>query len=339
MGVLAVTGELEIWHMVAIVAVYAGGEAFFGPAFGALVPDVLAGEDLLQANALEQTVRQTAKRLVGPIIGGAIIAASGAGEALLIDAGTFLVSATAIGMMRTVSRGSTTRISSVRDDLVGGLRYARRHSWMWSSFAVSALVMLFFFGPAEVLLPYIVRNEFDGDAGDYSLILAGDGVGSVLASVLLAQRNLPRRFVTAIYLTLAGSTVPVAGYAIASSLWQLVLLATVFGATVTVGIILLTTAQQTRVPAAMRGRIYSLELFTSVSFAPLSFALTAPMAEWIGIDATLVVAGLGTPVIASVLYVALRLRRVEVALGPVDDDGLADASEAEPEAVDARASA
>jgi hypothetical protein len=133
--------------------------------------------------------------------------------------------------------------------------------------------------------------------------------------------------------------VPVAGYAIASSLWQLVLLATVFGATVTVGIILLTTAQQTRVPAAMRGRIYSLELFTSVSFAPLSFALTAPMAEWIGIDATLVVAGLGTPVIASILYVALRLRRVEVALGPVDDDGLADASEAEPEAVDARASA
>ena len=52
-GVLSLTGALELWHVFALVAVYGVGEAFFGPAFGALVPQIVPQERLVAANALD----------------------------------------------------------------------------------------------------------------------------------------------------------------------------------------------------------------------------------------------------------------------------------------------
>ena len=95
--------------MVVLVLFYASGEAFFGPAFSALVPDILEQDDVLQASALEQFVRQACRRLIGPAIGGLLVAAAGAGNAFLIDAGTFLFSATAIALMQREGRAWRAR--------------------------------------------------------------------------------------------------------------------------------------------------------------------------------------------------------------------------------------
>ena len=71
---LSLTGLLELWHMVALVAVYGAGAAFFNPAFDAIVPDVLPADELAQANALDQFVRPLALRLAGPALGGVLVA-------------------------------------------------------------------------------------------------------------------------------------------------------------------------------------------------------------------------------------------------------------------------
>ena len=60
MGVLSITGVIEIWHLVALSVFMGVGEAFFGPAFGAIVPDIVSAEMLVQANALQQLVQQAA---------------------------------------------------------------------------------------------------------------------------------------------------------------------------------------------------------------------------------------------------------------------------------------
>ena len=153
LGVLAITDVLEIWHMVVLVFVYASGEAFFGPALGALIPDVLRDEQLVQASAFEQFARHLCKRLIGPAIGGLLVALVGAGTSFLLDAGTFLVSALAISLMRTRSHIARIDDSTVLGDMKSGLKYVRRHRWLWVTFTVSSIAMLLFFGPAEVLLP------------------------------------------------------------------------------------------------------------------------------------------------------------------------------------------
>ena len=60
-GVLSLAGVLEIWHLVVLAVLYGAGEAFFGPAFGALVPEIVAPRHLVQANSLEQLVRQAVR--------------------------------------------------------------------------------------------------------------------------------------------------------------------------------------------------------------------------------------------------------------------------------------
>src|SRR5215210_340147 len=69
-GVLAVTGTIELWHVIALVAFYGIGEALFAPSFQAIVPEVVPKHLLVQANSLQQLTEPIAFRLVGPALGG-----------------------------------------------------------------------------------------------------------------------------------------------------------------------------------------------------------------------------------------------------------------------------
>ena len=72
LGVLAVTGTIQIWHMMLIAAAYGAGSAFFGPAFDAVVPDLVPEAELPQANSLDQFVRPALFRMLGPVAAPAL---------------------------------------------------------------------------------------------------------------------------------------------------------------------------------------------------------------------------------------------------------------------------
>src|SRR5437870_1382344 len=73
MAGLAISGQLQLWHLIALAAIYGTGSAFFAPAFDAFVPDLLSGENLAQANALDQLVRPITLRFIGPALGGLVV--------------------------------------------------------------------------------------------------------------------------------------------------------------------------------------------------------------------------------------------------------------------------
>jgi MFS family permease len=310
MGVLSVTGAVEIWHLVALSVLIGAGEAFFGPAFGALVPDVVATEHLVQANALDQLVRQAAARLFGPALGGAVVALVGPGTAFLIDAGTFALSAACIAALQ-VRSVPQARARSARRELREGLRFVREQPWLWATLVAASTGLLFFLGPLEVLLPFIVRNDVGGGAGGYGAVLACAGVGSILVSLWLSQRGVPRRYLTFMYAAWTVGTLPLIGYAYGSALWQLGLLSLVYGTCMTAGMVVWGTLMSTRVPPELRGRVHSLDWFVSIALTPLSFAFTGPVSAWIGVDATMWVAAIVPAVICVVLYFVARLRADE----------------------------
>ena len=133
LAVLALTDSLEIWQIVALSAVYGAGTAFFGPAFDAIVPQILAEDELAQANALDQLVRPIAFRLIGPALGGWLVASIGAGSAFALDAASFIVSAVAVQFARTAARGADVgRLGGGRDPrglpLRAGARLALGHA-------------------------------------------------------------------------------------------------------------------------------------------------------------------------------------------------------------------
>jgi MFS family permease len=331
LALLSLTGVLVLWHVVALVALYGAGAAFFGPAFDAIVPDVLPAAELPQANALDQFVRPVALRLAGPALGGLLIDAVGVGTAFAFDAASFAISVIALVCMRArAPRAAPEGPVSVRSDIRTGLVYVRRHVWLWATFVTAAVAYLLFMGPAEVLLPYLVKNELGGRAADLGLVFAAGGIGSVGCAVVMGQRGLPRRDTTFMYVAWTLATIAVAGYGLASAVWQLMLASLAFNALETAGTIVWATAKQRHVPAALLGRVSSLDWLISIGLLPVSFALTGPVSAAIGAQTTLVAAGL---IGGAVTFAALLLPGMRAVEGLAEGAGGADDRGADGEAV------
>ena len=277
-AVLSLTGALEIWHMLILVAIFGGATAFFGPAFDAVVPDVLPASLLPQANSLDQFVRPLALRLAGPAIGGFLIEGVGVGWAFALNAATFAVSAAALlAMARPTRRGRAAGGVSVAGDIKVGFAYVRKHVWLWGTFASAAVAYLCFMGPAEVLLPFLVKNDLHGSAADLGLVFAAGGLGSLGCAAIMGQRGIPRRDITFMYLAWTLATVAIAGYGLATAVWQLMIASIAFNGLETAGTIVWATAKQRHVPPALLGRVSSLDWLISIGLLPLSFALTGPV--------------------------------------------------------------
>lgn len=304
LGALAVAGMLELSHMVALVAIYGCGDAFFFPAFGAIVPDVVPQEQLVEANSLDQFVTPFMERLVGPAVGGFLIAGFGAGQAFFANAATFGFSAGALLLMSSRPVAKSSGDTSPIADLADGFRFVRAHVWLWGTLTAAALGLLAFFGPRQVLLPLVVRQELGGGAGDLGLVLAMGGVGSLVAAGVMGQRGLPRRAVTFMYVAFSLGTLPVAAYAIVTATWQAMAATFLAGAGLTCGMIVWVTLMHRLVPRELLGRVSGFDWMVSTSLVPVSFAVTGPLAAAIGTDATLIGGGiLGTVAFFVFLYV------------------------------------
>ena len=300
LSVLAITHTLRLWELVALVAIYGVGTAFFTPAFEAMVPTLLPREDLAAANSLDQFVRPIAGRLAGPAIGGALVAGLGAGAAFAVDAVSFGGSLLALLALPAMGRPHTEAGESSLAALREGLVFVRRRVWLWGTLLSAAVAYLLFLGPIEVLLPYLVKNSLHASARDLGLVFAAGGIGAVFAAVLMAQRGHPDRDLTFMYVCWTVATLAVAGYGLATASWQLMLASLLFNALETAGTIVWATIKQRHVPSALLGRVSSLDWLVSIGLVPLSFALTAPVAAAVGVRATLV----GSAVIGGAITLA-----------------------------------
>jgi MFS family permease len=292
LAALSLAGAVEIWHIAVLVAVYGTGQAFFAPAFDAIVPDLVPTGELAQANALDQLVRPIALRMLGPAIGGALVGAAGAGSAFALDSASFAVSAVALLLMRPRAVTRDAVRTSVVADLRDGWNFVRERRWLWVTFASAAVAYLLFMGPVEVLVPYVVKHDLRAAASDLGLIFGAGGLASILVAIALGQLGLPRRGITFMYLAWTIATVAVVGYGLGTSVWQLMVASAVFNALETAGTIIWVTAKQQHVPSAMLGRVSSLDWLISIGLLPLSFALTGPVSALLGAQTTLVLAGI-----------------------------------------------
>jgi MFS family permease len=325
LGGLAVGGVLELWQMVAIVAVYGGAQAFFDPASDAILPELLAADQLGAANALEQFMRPLALRLAGPAVGGVLVGTLGPGAAFLADGLTFVVSAVALWCMSSgadaakasrAARGVTgggldvaggglaaagehpsrlVRGASLRatgTELREGWSYVRGQVWLWGTFVSAGVAYLLFMGPAEVLLPFMVKHVLAGNGMQLGLVFGAGGLGSVACALAMRRGGMPARSMTFIYSVWTLGTLAVAVYGLATAMWQLMLASLAFNLLETAGTIVWATMKQRHVPGHLLGRVSSLDWLISIGLLPVSLALTGPLSATFGVRATLIGAGM-----------------------------------------------
>ncbi len=304
-------GTLEIWHLVGLSFIYGAGEGLGAPAMGSIVPEILDGERLVAGNALAGSLRPVAQRFVGPAIGGGVVALAGTRGAFAIDAATFLVSIACLAAMRGHRPALATEHEPLRTQLREAATFVRAHTWLWATLLMAALAVLCFFGPTEVLVPVLIKDEFDQGAGAYGAVLAAIGLGTVLGTFVIGQRGIPAREITVLYGFWAVAVLGLCGYAVSQAAWQVAAFGFAFGIGEGVGAVIWATLMQVRVPEQLRGRVSSLDWLLSLALMPVSFVVTAPIAELIGVRETLMLAGLLACAATAGVYLLMPSLRAE----------------------------
>ena len=312
LGVLALTETIALWHIFVIAFFFGVGQAFQGPAAGAIVPDLVPRQLLVQANSLSQFVRQTAFALVGPAVGGLVVHQFGAGTAFLADAATFGFAIVMLALLRPqAAKAQSNAPTSMRRDIVEGLRFVREHVWLWGTLGWAFVGLFLLWGPFEVLLPYLVRNELGGDAGDLGLVFAAGGLGALLLALVIGQTGLPRRHITLMYAAWTIASLQIAVYVFAEVPWQAMVVAFFGEACWTAGLLVWQTLMQRVVPAELLGRVKSVDWLISTGLVPASFAVTGPIAGLFGVEAVMLAAGIGASLLTVLFYFLPGMRDTE----------------------------
>ncbi len=307
LGLLSISGQIQLWQIAVVGAIGGMASAFFNPASTAIVPDVLPAEDLPQANALLGVLRRMTVSLIGPAIGGVVVGVFGPGPAFLVDAFSFFASALAVLAISARPHPAQQPATGIKDtvsQMREGLGYVRKRPWIWATLISAMVSLLFFIGPVQVLLPYLVKNGLELGPEALGTILAFGAVGAIAMALVIGHFGLPRRRVTVMYLGFSLGVAGMAGYGVMTALWQALIIAAVTNALFELGDVIWTTMLQQLVPRGFLGRVSSLDWMLSTGLVPVSYALVGPVSAVLGVGPTMVAGALiGALAMVSLLVV------------------------------------
>jgi MFS family permease len=322
---LAMAEWLQLWHVALGAFVLGVGAAFFFPAYSAILPRILPAEDLLAANGMEGTMRPVLQQAAGPAVAGIVVAALSPSHAVagvaLCHLSAFIILnflgqhslAAPVNGVEAESSGAGRGKSSFMQDLREGVSYTLRTPWLLWTLLWACISVLFLIGPIEVLLPFVVRDQLEGDSSMFGFLLAVMGVGAALGSLVTASLRLPRRYLTVMMVSWGAGSLPLAAVGIMDSFWAIAAALFIWGATGSVGMVIWGTLLQRRVPPHLLGRVSSLDFFVSLALMPVSMALAGPAAEVLPIWLIFLVAGVVCPILAAIAMAVARMSDDELA--------------------------
>jgi MFS family permease len=272
--------------------VYGTAAAVFMPALIGLIPQTVGHERLQEANGLLALTRSVAS-VGGPALAGVIIVASGTGEAIAVDAATFALSALCLARMRPSVEpvaADADAVAPAHEPFLAGLREGwhevRSRTWlMWGLIAMS-VYHVFVLPSVFVLGPTLADRQLDG-ASSWAAIVACFGVGGVLGNLVALRIPLRRPvFVAALALVGASTQAAIIGSGLGTvGIAALELLA---GICVALFFTLWDLSIQEQVPSRAVSRVSAYDFSVSLGLMPLGMAMSGPISEWLGLQATLI---------------------------------------------------
>jgi MFS family permease len=306
---LLLSGGAQLWHLIALSALYGAFEAFFRPAAGGLTPALVPPAELQQANALIG-LAQNAGHVLGPAVAGALIVLLSPGAAMAVDAATFLVSAAFLIALREPERAPHPPGHDPHfwRELKGGIAEVRKRTWMlrfMPAFSAYHLVAL----PCVLALGAVLADRELGGAGAWAIITSSFGVGTIAGSVI-GLRWKPGRPMLAATLAFVGASAQPAIIALAGSTAAIAAFEALAGIAVAIGFAQWETTLGRLIPERALSRVTSLDWFTTVGLMPLGYAVAGPLADAIGLQETMIGAALFTAALFCVALAADDVRAV-----------------------------
>ncbi|HWM06467.1 MAG TPA: MFS transporter [Actinophytocola sp.] len=325
LGVLVLLGGIELWHVYLLVGIKAIATTFDGSVREAFFPRLVPREHIGAAVTLSAIAGRGAA-LVGPIIGGFAVALAGEASPFLITAGTFPVLMVAVAMMRGIVPLVAAEGSTLRGELVEGLRYVLRAPVLSGLLTLQLVFEIFQMNP--VMITIIGREVLDVGPEGLGGLLSAPALGSLIAIVVVlvtGHANRQGRF--AVLCTIAYAAA-LAGFAL-SGVYAVCYVALVFvGALDSFLTVTRHSVMQLAAPSHMRGRVMGNMGTVTRGVSPLAETQSGVLAGIIG-GPLAIVAAAGALVVSAAATArgnpALwRLRRTDLEHEPdVDPPGAA----------------
>jgi MFS family permease len=292
LAVLILTGHVQMWQVYAIAAVFGVVDAFFMPARMSILPSVVKDQELEPGNALMNLTSQ-ATVIVGPIVGGLIVAGLGVGWAFAADGALFVLGFLFI-LWLPVDARATNHDAGTRDNLggqiVAGLRYAWGDIGIRATLVIVAVIDFAANGAFGVGLPTLAHGRYGAGATGLGAMLGAWGVGAAAGALAAGLIPPPKQFGWLLVVLPVWFGLGTVGVGVLPSLVPAALVMAISG--VGTGVINtygLSWLQRRTLPA-MQGRVMSLVMLASMGLTPVAYVLSGALAE-INVTTLFVVAG------------------------------------------------
>jgi len=305
---------LEVWHIYVASLLFGFVEAFFFPAYQAIIPQITPADMLTSANSLNG-LSQRMTGIVGPAIGAALVAAGGTSLAFGLDALSFFVSALfVLPLLRanpaeTQNRGKPVetagRPGSIRESIKQGFGELRQGfnvviaiPWIWISILIYGFVNMSEAGPRAVAMPFLIKNDLGADVALLGIFGSAFSVGFVAGAILLGQFKRLRRRGLLAYLTPVVEGIILILFGLTFPIPVLIAGMFVYGFGYSVFGLIWNNTLQEMVPHEMLGRVYSIDALGSWVLLPVGFALAGWATDLIGAPTVFLIGGFSTIALA-----------------------------------------
>jgi MFS family permease len=273
LGLLTLTGLVQLWHVYVFALLLGCVAAFDAPARQTFVSELVTEIDLQNAVALNSTSFNAA-RMIGPAVAGTLIAAVGTGWVFVINAASYVAVIGAMKMLRVHELYLRQRAVRTRGSFLEGFRYVWRRPDL-----KAVLFMLFLIGTFGLNFPIFISTMsvtvFHAGAHQYGLLSSIMAIGSVVGALLAARRDKPRMGVLVV-----GASVFGAGCALAALMpgyWLFGMALIVVGVAAQTFTTTVNSWVQLSTEPAMRGRVLAILLAIVLGCTPMG----APLVGWV----------------------------------------------------------
>jgi Transmembrane secretion effector len=281
LAVLVLTGRVQMWEVYGIAVVFGIVDAFFMPARSSILPKVVADHELEPGNAVLNVTAQTSV-ILGPVLGGVVVAVFGIGWAFAGDAAFFALGFLIILWLPAGARpaaGVAHPDGGLGGQIVAGFRYAWAEVGIRVTLIVIAVVDFAANGALGVGIPTLAHGRFAAGATGLGILFGAWGVGATAGALSAGFVPPPKRFGWLIVALCVWLGLGITAVGLVPSLVPAALLMGFSGISTGVVNTYAVSWLQRRTDPAMQGRVMSLVMLASMGLTPVAYAASGAIAD------------------------------------------------------------
>ncbi len=309
LALVFMAGEMNVWHVYAIMFIRAVAGGFHWPAMQASTSLMVPEKQLTRVAGLNQTLHGI-MGILGPPLGALLLSIMPLQSILAIDVGTALIAIVSLFLIHIpqpprepAKSGDEEKKASVWQDVREGLRYVRDWPGLLAILVLGTLGNLLF-NPAFSLLPLLVTGHFGGQALHLAWAEMSAGIGVVLGGLILsAWGGFRRRILTTMMGFVGiGAGLLIAGLVPAQAFWLALGGMFIVGMAISMTDGPLLAVIQAVVSPEMQGRVFTLLVSAAKATSPLSLVIAGPVADRFGVRVWYIIAGIGSMLMGIVAF-------------------------------------